>query len=59
MNNGVRITESDAKRLIGLDTANLLAVNGIVHNHVVGIHRTGAGTLTHAQGIKGMKCIRT
>ena len=51
----IGVAKALAKGLTGGDVPDLLLVDGVVHHHVIGVHRFGAGLLAHTQRIKGME----
>jgi hypothetical protein len=59
VDHGIGVAKALAKRLTRWNLADLVFVQRVVHDHVIGEHRATARLVTHAQRIKGMKGIGT
>ena len=53
----IRIAKTLSKRLPRGNFAHLVSVYRIVHHHVIGVYRHGAGRVAYAQSIKRVKRI--
>ena len=57
VNDGVGISETMAKRLVGRNAADQRLVERVVHHHLIGINGARAGPFADAQRVEGGKRI--